>query len=268
MKQIVFNSALTLTVYLLGLGITEATNAFTIDNFNTGSSGVGTLNNPSPFNNVTSTSSLLSESDVVGTARDVQVLVSNPGTFNTFGSAVVNDNITAPINSFVAARSNGPSNVLYSIVWDGASLPTNPLTVNTSGLGSRNLAIGGNNAIRFDVVSFDNITTTSSASVTVWSNGGLVNAVNTINNLSTFSIGSDLFFSFTGFTGGTVDFTQVSAIRFDLNLPVSAGASSNFGIDVVEAVPIPFEFNPAIGVGILGLVYGATKFKKARKVTN
>jgi hypothetical protein len=51
--------------------------------------------------------------------------------------------------------------------------------------------------------------------------------------------------------------------------PISLSpGSSNFGIDQVEAVPIPFEFNPAIGVGILGLAWGANKLRKAKKASS
>jgi len=269
MKNIKIKSALLSVVALSGLSTATASYAFIIDNFNAGGTLIGAFNSPSPSNNVTTTESGFSNSDVLGTARDLQVFVANPGAFNTSATATTAANST-PQFTFVAQRSNGPANSTYSIVWDGTAAATNPLAVTTNGLGSVDFSGSISNpnvAIRFDIISFNDIAAGSTASLTLWSNNGLNQAVNTVNNISTLGVGSDLFFDFTGFAGA-LDITTISAIRFDLTLTQFVGGSSNFGIDVVEVVPIPFEFNPAIGVGILGLAWGANKLRKAKKASS
>jgi len=276
MKNIKIKSALLSVVALSGLSTATASYAFVIDNFNVGNTGAAFAvgNDAPPDNNVITRTGTSTSANIIGTARDLQILAQNPGLGTTSGS-VTTANSSTPAGTFIASRNQGPEDMVYSIVWDGSTnnipIPSpTPLSVITTGLGSVDFTgsvLNPNVAIRFDIISFNDIAAGSTASLTLWSNNGLNQAVNTISNISTLGVGSDLFFDFTGFVG-TLDIITISAIRFDLTLTQSAGNSSNFGIDVVEVVPIPFEFNPAIGVGILGLAWGANKLRKAKKASS
>jgi hypothetical protein len=275
MKNIKIKSALLSVVALSGLSTATASYAFVIDNFNVGNTGAAFAvgNDPAPDNVITRTGTSTS-ANIIGTARDLQILAQNPGPGNTSGSVTTAGSST-PAGTFIASRNQGPEDMVYSIVWDGSTnnisgTSITPLSVITTGLGSVDFTgslLNPNVAIRFDIISFNDIDPGSTASLTLWSNNGVNQAVNTVNNISTLGVGSDLFFDFTGFAGA-LDITTISAIRFDLTLTQFVGGSSNFGIDVVEVVPIPFEFNPAIGVGILGLAWGANKLRKAKKASS
>jgi len=254
---------------------TGSVSAFVIDTFNTGDRQLILDNDGDLLNPRTATQPGLSDSGVIGTARDIQILIGNPGAANTSGGIVVGGNANPP-GSFVANRSNGAADITYSIVWDGTTTPTNPLTVTTTGFGNRdfqttNDILNPNVTFRFDITNFNDIQAGSTARLTVWTDNGLSRAVNTISNIDTLGAGSDLFFNFNAFIDevGTRDFTRLSAIRFDLTLrqfinsQTNLTGSSNFGIDSVETIQIPFEFNPAIGIGIVGLAFSLSKLKKS-----
>ncbi len=269
MKNIKIKSALLSVVALSGVYIAQSANSFTIDNFDNASQALSD-NSGSPGGSIDTGT----DASIIGGARDLQVFVNNTGSGFVSSTVITGDNVTDPLGNplgwWVVSKTVGTRSISSSIVWDGTTpAASNPLAVTTNGLGSRDFTgnpLNPNVAIKFDIVSFNDVAVGSSASLTLWSDNGLNTAVSIIADISTLSLGSDLFFNYSTFSG--INFATISAIRFDVNLLPQTGQSSNFGIDFVELVPVPFEFNPAIGVGILGLAWGANKLRKAKKASS
>jgi len=187
MKNTTIKSVLVSVIALSGVYIAQTANSFTIDNFNSGLTGAGlTANNNNTSNStITQTTIESNTGDILGVARDIGVVVANPSSFDTNASARTSSVTATPSGAFIATRSDGGSLSTYSIVWDGNTNNILPLAPNfspnsslapiTSGLGSVDFTgslLNPNVAIRFDIVSFNDIAAGSAAKLTLWSNGG------------------------------------------------------------------------------------------------
>ncbi len=113
------------------------------------------------------------------------------------------------------------------VFWNGAFV-SNPAAPDHTGLGARDLTTNTSNPLLHNATGFyldlNYLDPGVDLTLTVWSNGGNISASNHIHNNDLVDTSTNTgtpyrFFSFSDFTGGSVDFTQVSAIGFTISGP-------------------------------------------------
>jgi hypothetical protein len=269
------NLLATSLVFLTASCWAETAKAFIlIDSFDVGSQRFTDSNldlNDNPDLTVTRDSrGNLNSSQVLGTVRDIQILstLSTPPPAPTIGTATT-ANQSTPLGTLEFQKSSAQANVNFRVDYDGTLgfSGSGNGGINPSGLGSVNFAsVPENVGIAFVIRNINDLRFGSVATLTVFSNGGNVSGTSTPVNLSVLSALDDITFLFnnSGFTSNLVDFTTVSALRLDLTIVNTLGAPAAISFDQVEVAQIPFEFNPILGVSVVGVLWSLNKNNKSK----
>jgi hypothetical protein len=248
----------------LSLGFIQSSDAFIlIDSFNTGSGAGGATNQVLGGTSIgsgvassftPSTSTAVTAADIIGTVRDIQMVVPANN-----GAVTVTTTVDTTAGTLTFLKGNAANRSLtFSAVWDGVGggFPINP-----TGLGGINFTTGGNNAIVFDIVGTNSSPTGASAQITLFNSAGVF-ATSTVSNINTLTAATDLIFNFNSFIPtGAFSFANIGAIQFDVIYP-AAGSAQSISFNQVVVTAIPFEFSPALGVSVLGGLYVTNRLLK------
>jgi hypothetical protein len=239
-----------------------------IDSFNTGIGAggatnqvlTGTIGNSATSALTPSTSTAVTATDIIGTVRDIQMVVPANN-----GSVTVTTTVDTSTGTLTFLKGNAANRSLtFSTVWDGVGggFSGNTPNVNPIGLGGIDFTSGGNNAIVFDIVGTNSSPSGASAQITLFNSAGVF-ATSTVSNIDTLTVATDLIFNFSSFTPtGAFSFANIGAIKFDVIYP-AAGSAQSISFNQVLVTAVPFEFSPVLGVSILGGLYTSNRLLKS-----
>jgi len=219
-------------------------------NANAGSASLlGATSNPNAYNTATS----------ISTVRGQRFNIT---------SGTIDPSTTQDVSSLGGSFRSGTDNSGFTVIgysavarWAGAS-PLGAVAFGTQGSLNLDLTSGGTNeGIFLTRTSQSNIQAGSNLAITVFDGTNSQTVIKGIDITNTQSIYTFLFTDFAG-----VDFTTVSAIDLSVNYNnVNQDASTNFNFQTLQAAPVPFGFEPTVGITILGAGFGLNKLRKKLK---
>jgi hypothetical protein len=253
----------------------ESAKAFLlIDNFDTVDQSILDSNGSGNTNPTSATGTGLA-SDILGTVRDIQALAITGSPPATITRAFIDTaGNTTPFGVLQFSTNGGSSSSSFRVDYDGTagfsgagSGITTGITQN--GLSNINFIQGdpiNNVGIVFDIIDTNDLGVGSFATLTAYTTSGTVSGFATVNNIESLTAINNLVFLFSNFSGG-LDFTQVGALSLSLTINPLPGSSGGFkpasiSFEQVQIAQIPFEFSPAIGVGLLSGLYGLNQLRK------